>query len=98
MFELLVDLVPVQKMVGLKRLVMIAGRNHDAVHSQPGQHLAHLFDLFHAGFAEHRGVGTHGVPELFAALDHFNGRVKDARLVTHKVVGVTHTIQMHVNG
>jgi hypothetical protein len=73
LLELGVDLVAEQEMiVALERLVVVAGREQDAVDVELGEERTHLLDLLDGGLAEHGRVRAHPVaeplPSLMAAI------------------------------
>src|SRR5580765_803135 len=96
--ELRVDLVEVEEVVVARdRLVVIAGREEDAVDVEVGEERAHLLDLGDVGLAVDGRVRADVVPALLALADHGDRFVEDARAVHDVVVGLLHSVEMDVD-
>src|SRR5580765_7473809 len=96
--ELRVDLVEVEEVVVARdRLVVIAGREEDAVDVEVGEERAHLLDLGDVGLAVDGRVRADVVPALLALADHRDRFVEDARAVHDVVVGLLHSVEMDVD-
>src|ERR1700736_6989598 len=80
----------------LRRVVLVAGRNGVAIHTEIGKIIEHLFDLFHVGLLVDRRVRRDLIAENLRHLDGENALLKHALALDDQIVNPLESIEVDV--
>ena len=74
--------------INFRSVIVVAGTDGDAVHTEIGDVIKHVFDFLHVGFFEHGGVGGDLITENFCHFDGGDTFFENAFALDDEVVNV----------